>query len=76
MSNKKLKGHPIPFTELNLLLYGKMDPDSVDFSPKEKEILKRFTPKISNRISGKVIITSSTNDNNNYFKKLWEDGNT
>lgn len=76
MPDKKLKGHPIPFTELNISLYGKADPDSVDLSPKEKEVLNKFTPKLSNRIVGKAIITSTSSiDGNTHFKKLFEDGN-
>lgn len=77
MKSKKLKGYPIPFTDLNLLLYGKMDPDSVDMSPEKlKEAFEAAMPKLRSGTVGKAIIISTVNDKNNWFKKIWEDGNT
>lgn len=72
--NSKLTGKPIDICALNLALYGKMDPDSVDISPEEmKKLWPEVMPTIRNsKPIGKIIVTStSESKNSNWFKEIW-----
>ena len=76
--NSKLTGKPIDICALNLALYGKTDPDSVDISLEEmKKLWTAVMPTIrSSKPIGKLIITStSESKNSDWFKRLWETKN-
>ena len=76
MENKsKLTGKPLNIFDLNLAIYGKMDPDAIDISPEEmKKLWPAAIPTIrSSKPIGKIIITSTSGSkSSSYFKQLFE----
>lgn len=74
--NSKLTGKPIDIFALNLALYGKADPDSVDISPEEmKKIWPAVIPRLRNQKPiGKIIVGSTIESkNSNWVKQIWDD---
>ncbi len=72
MENKKLKGAPISVAELNIALYGTADPDMPRISPEDySKLWESAKPKLSNPPIGKIIIGSTTGENN-FYKNLWD----
>jgi len=75
--NSKLTGKPIDICALNLVLYGKTDPDAIDISPEEmKKLWQAVMPTLRNHPKQGIIIVGSSAEskNANFFKQLWEDG--
>lgn len=61
MSN--LKGKPPSITELNLLMYGELDPDMPNIPPEiAKEMWKACEPKFSQNRVGKVFLFGTGGD--------------
>jgi len=68
---KKLKGAPIDVTSLNMTFLGSLDPDAINMDSDELRMLwNELKPKVDPENSGKVIITS-TIDDDTHFEEIF-----
>lgn len=68
----KLKGEELSVTDLNLAMYGQMDPDEVKVTPESYE---KLWAKVKPTVVGKMIITGTAGGagDGKFFKQIWDE---
>lgn len=73
--DKTLKGYPPSLTDMNLVLFGQMDPDVPNIpSSKLKEMYAAAYPSVFTKPIGGIVIFSTADRSDTVgFKNIWDD---
>lgn len=75
--DKILSGRPVDITDLNLALYGQLDPDVPPISMKQylklwPAVKEQTLFNQRKRLNAPVIMASTAGDNGKFFKNTWD----